>query len=97
MSDKEPKEQKELRFEEALDRLEKTVEKLESGGLTLEQAIKAFEEGSRLRRFCEDKLKETERKVEMIIKKETQTRTSSGPDAGTERLETTLFHEPEKA
>lgn len=69
MSDKTTKEPK---FEEALQRLEDIVEKLESGGLTLEEAIKAFEEGSRLRKFCEDKLRETERKVEMIIKKESE-------------------------
>jgi exodeoxyribonuclease VII small subunit len=92
------KDQKELRFEEALTRLETTVEKLESGGLTLDQAIKAFEEGSRLRRFCEDKLKETERKVEMIIKKETQGRNASADaDAEPEHLETSLFQGHDKA
>jgi len=64
---------KDLKFEEALERLEKIVEKLESGGLTLDQAIKAFEEGTKLRKFCEEKLKETERKVEQIIEKENGT------------------------
>jgi exodeoxyribonuclease VII small subunit len=63
-----PVKEKEMKFEEALDKLEKTVQKLESGDLTLDQAIKTFEEGTELRKFCEEKLKETERKVEMIIK-----------------------------
>ena len=63
---------KDIKFEEALDRLEKIVEKMEGGGLTLEQAIKLFEEGSALRKFCEEKLRETERRVDQIIKKEYQ-------------------------
>ncbi len=68
------KDMKEMKFEEALERLEKIVEKMEGGGLTLDQAIKMFEEGSELRKFCEEKLKETERRVEQIIKKEYQDR-----------------------
>jgi exodeoxyribonuclease VII small subunit len=60
--------EKELKFEEALDQLDHIVRKLESGDLPLDEAIKIFEEGTRLRKFCEEKLKETERRVEMIIK-----------------------------
>ena len=83
---------KELKFEEALERLEKIVEKMEGGGLTLEQAIKMFEEGSELRKFCEEKLKETERRVEQIIKKEYQDKKAS---EFPEKMKTSTLHEPD--
>jgi exodeoxyribonuclease VII small subunit len=82
---------KEMKFEEALDRLEKIVEKMEGGGLPLEQAIKMFEEGSELRRFCEEKLKETERRVEQIIKKEYQDKKAAEYP---EKMKTSALHEP---
>jgi exodeoxyribonuclease VII small subunit len=57
-------------FEKALDRLEKIVGKLETGDLTLEEALKLFEEGTQITRFCSTKLDEAERKVEILLKDE---------------------------
>lgn len=55
-------------FEKALDRLEKIVGKLETGDLALEEALKLFEEGTQITRFCSTKLDEAERKVEILLK-----------------------------
>lgn len=55
-------------FEDALQRLEEVLEALEHGNLTLEEALKAFEEGVQLVRFCHGKLDEVERKVELLLK-----------------------------
>ncbi len=57
----------ELKFEEALARLEKIVQALEGGETTLEEALKLFEEGVQLARFCNRKLDEAETKIEILI------------------------------
>ncbi len=54
-------------FEDSMSQLEKIVEDLEDGDLPLETAIKKFEEGVRLSRFCFDKLDETEKKVSLLL------------------------------
>ncbi len=56
------------KFEEALKKLEELVKKMEAGDLTLDESLKAFEEGIRLIRFCTRKLDETERKVEILLR-----------------------------
>ena len=56
------------RFEDALNKLEKIVSKLEEGDIPLEESSKLFEEGIRLSRFCNQKLVEAERKVEILLK-----------------------------
>lgn len=55
-------------FEDSLTQLESMVEALESGDLPLEKAIKTFEEGVRLSRFCFEKLDETEKKINLLLK-----------------------------
>jgi exodeoxyribonuclease VII small subunit len=55
-------------FEDSLAQLESIVEALESGDLPLEKAIKTFEEGVRLSRFCFEKLDETEKKINLLLK-----------------------------
>jgi exodeoxyribonuclease VII small subunit len=55
-------------FEDSLSQLESIVEALESGDLSLEKAIKTFEEGVRLSRFCFEKLDETEKKINLLLK-----------------------------
>lgn len=57
-------------FEKALERLEEIVKKMEEGDMTLEESLKAFEEGINLSRFCARKLDEAERRVEVLIKAE---------------------------
>lgn len=58
----------EEKFEEALEKLEELVRKMESGDLTLDESLKAFEEGIRLSRLCAQKIDEAERRVETLIK-----------------------------
>ena len=59
---------KKEKFEEALQKLEAIVAKMEEGDLSLEEALKEFEEGVRLAKFCTGKLDEAERKVEKLIR-----------------------------
>ncbi|MFH1874335.1 MAG: exodeoxyribonuclease VII small subunit [Pseudomonadota bacterium] len=55
-------------FEQSLEVLEKTVRQLETGDLTLDQSITAFEDGMKLVKECEAKLKEAKAKIEKLIK-----------------------------
>ncbi len=57
----------ELTFEQALARLEQIVEQLESGGADLEESIKIYEEGMKLKTRCEAKLEEARLRVEKIV------------------------------
>ena len=57
-------------FEGALSRLEKIVGDLEEGDLALEEALKLFEEGVQVSRYCARVLKEAERKVEILTRDE---------------------------
>ena len=59
-----------IKFEDALFKLESIVEKLESGDLSLEESLAAFEEGIRLSRICSKQLDEAERKIEILVKGE---------------------------
>lgn len=55
-------------FESALRALEEIVLKLEGGDLPLDEALRLFEEGVRLSRFCNSKLEEAERRVEILAR-----------------------------
>jgi len=55
-------------FENAFARLETIVGDLEKGELALEEALKLFEEGVKISQFCNAKLDEAERKVEILLK-----------------------------
>ncbi len=55
-------------FEDSMSQLEKIVEDIEDGDLPLETALKKFEEGVLLSKFCFDKLDETEKKVSLLLK-----------------------------
>lgn len=55
-------------FEKALQKLEKIVSDLESGDITLEEALKKYEEGVRLSRECQGKLSQAEKKIEILTK-----------------------------
>jgi exodeoxyribonuclease VII small subunit len=57
-----------LSFEKALETLQQTVKKLESGELSLELALKSFEEGVRLARQCQDYLQKAEKRVELLTR-----------------------------
>jgi exodeoxyribonuclease VII small subunit len=55
-------------FEDALQALEGIVEKLETGDLSLEDALGAFEEGVTLVRYLEDSLTAVEKRVEVLTR-----------------------------
>ena len=57
-----------IKFEKALDQLEKIVTDLESGDLALDEALKRYEEGVKLSRACTKKLSETEKKIEFLTR-----------------------------
>ena len=61
-----------LSYEEALDRLEEIVAKLENAEIPLEESLAAFQEGIVLSRLCREKLAEIEYKVEYLLKEEYQ-------------------------
>ena len=61
-------EKKEIEFETALKKLETIVGNLEGGDLTLESALKQYEEGVRLADICSKRLSEAEKKVEVLMK-----------------------------
>ena len=62
------KEQNDRNFETALEDLEQVVEQLESGDLALEDSLAAFEKGVGLAKYCNQKLNDVEKKVELLIK-----------------------------
>ena len=56
------------KFETALKKLEEVVRRLEGGELSLEDSLKAFEEGVKQAAFCARKLNEAEKRVELLLK-----------------------------
>lgn len=60
--------EKEISFEEALEKLQNAVNKLESGEIKLDEAFSLFEEGIKYVKICEAKLTNIEEKVAKIIK-----------------------------
>jgi exodeoxyribonuclease VII small subunit len=57
----------EMSFEAALKRLEDVVGDLESGRLSLEESLSRFEEGMRLSKLCQQKLKGVELRIEKLV------------------------------
>lgn len=56
----------EMSFEDAMRELETVVGRLERGDVALEESIKLYERGAKLKARCEVKLKEAEEKVAAI-------------------------------
>ncbi|MBI3252484.1 MAG: exodeoxyribonuclease VII small subunit [Candidatus Omnitrophica bacterium] len=59
---------KEMEFEAALKKLEDIVGHLETGDLSLEAALKQYEEGVRMADICSKRLSEAQKRVEILIK-----------------------------
>jgi exodeoxyribonuclease VII small subunit len=57
-----------LSFEAALTKLESIVESMESGEVPLAELLSKFEEGNKLLKHCEARLKEAELKIEQLRK-----------------------------
>jgi exodeoxyribonuclease VII small subunit len=64
----------EITFEEAIQSLEQIVKDMESERLPLDQLVHRYEEGSRLLRTCEQRIREAEQRIELIAAGE------SGPE-----------------
>ena len=58
----------EVSFEKALEKLEKIVGELEDGNISLEDALRRYEEGIKLSRLCREKLAHAEKKIEVLSK-----------------------------
>ena len=59
-----------IKFEDALQRLERIVDQLEGGNLPLEESLKVFEEGVGLARHCARYLDEAEKRIELLTRDE---------------------------
>ncbi len=62
------KAEKDLNFEESLEKLETIVKKLETGEVPLDDAIKEFNEAMKLAKKCDDKLKSAEESITKVVK-----------------------------
>jgi exodeoxyribonuclease VII small subunit len=62
-----------LTFEEAMEKLESIVERLEEGDVPLEEAISIYKEGMELSKLCHDKLKNVEEQLTQILTEDGQT------------------------
>ena len=61
----------ELTYEQAMDRLEETLKRMESDKLTLDEAVKAAEDAQRYFRICVQRLEEARKKIEVRAEPET--------------------------
>jgi exodeoxyribonuclease VII small subunit len=60
----------EMKFEEALRKLEEIVEKLEKGDVELDDALTLYEEGKEYARFCRKKLNGVEERIKRLVKRD---------------------------
>jgi len=60
---------KKITFEEALNKLEGIAVELEEGNLSLDDALKKFDEGVKMAALCNEQLAEAQQKVDLLIKK----------------------------
>lgn len=58
----------EIKFEEALKKLERIVQDLEKGNLSLDEALKKYQEGIELSRLCTQKLETAKKKIDILTK-----------------------------
>lgn len=72
-----------LSFEQALEKLEGIVDRLERGDLPLEEALEAFEQGVALTRRCAGQLDDAERRIEVLVQEGERwiARPFAGPEA----------------
>lgn len=60
----------EVKFEKAMEELEKITTELEKGNLSLDESVEKFEEGMKLSKKCNDMIEKAEKKITMLIQKE---------------------------
>ncbi len=71
-----------LTFEEAMERLEQIVQKLERGDLSLEDSIGSFQQGIKLSRRCREILADAEYRVEYLLKEDGLLEEEESPSPG---------------
>ena len=57
-------------FEDQLAQLEQVVDRLETGGLPLEESVKLFEDGMRLSNACKAQLSNAESRIQVLLQPE---------------------------
>ncbi|MGB0238298.1 MAG: exodeoxyribonuclease VII small subunit [Cycloclasticus sp.] len=62
---------KKLDLESSLQSLEELVDRMENGGLSLEESLKEFEQGIKLIQSCQKSLTDAEQKVEILLSNST--------------------------
>lgn len=58
----------EMKFEEAIKKLEKIVEDLEGGGLSLDEALRKYQDGLEISRICSQRLDNAKKKIDVMVK-----------------------------
>lgn len=71
-------------FEEDLKKLQKIVEELAAGKVTLGESLKKYEEGIRIAQSCSQTLSDAQRKVELLMKKDGKLSLDKFDDSDTE-------------
>jgi len=64
-----PKKSNKIDFEKAFTELEKLVNQMEKGDLSLEESLQCFEKGMNLTKDCQQALSEAEQKVKILLEK----------------------------
>ena len=59
--------EKDNNFESNLKKLEVIVDKLESGDMGIEESVKLYEEGMKIKKICDNKLKDIEMQIKKIM------------------------------
>lgn len=60
----------EIKFEEAMQNLEKIANELEKGDLSLEESVAKFEEGMKLSKQCNEMISDAEKKITILLQKD---------------------------
>lgn len=69
-----------MSYEQSLARLKTVVDQLERGSLDLEESLRLFEEGMDLSRGCDDKLREVEERVQVLVERSQDSRPAERGD-----------------
>ncbi|MGI9282878.1 MAG: exodeoxyribonuclease VII small subunit [Endozoicomonas sp.] len=70
-----PEKKQGFAFEQSLTELDALVQQMESGDMSLEESLKAFEKGVKLTRECQKALTEAEQRVQQLLENQGQLET----------------------
>ena len=71
----------EIKFEKAMEELEKITTELEKGNLSLDESVELFEKGMKISKECNEKLENAEKRITMLINAETEEEVDFVPKA----------------